>query len=250
MRKAIRIILGVLTLLAIPAILSLIVSILRWDGFFLIKKVNVSEISPGNLPKWLQPLWLEEVQKLQKKWKGQDLVIIDFAEVEKDLRSNPWIEDVRVAREWPNGLSIQLSFKDLVAYGRDKKGRLIPLLEDGTKLPLEEFQSKHNLPMLTSELSLGDPQKIKMALQLLADFPNDGSLTRDRISEIGYDPKEGFWTIILPFGTRIKWGEGEFAHKISRVRQVVDYLETRRIDVRVIDANLSKKVVVRLRKTP
>ncbi len=255
-----RLLLGFIALLAIPATLSLIVSILRWDGFFLIQKVTVSEFNPGNVPKWLQPLWLEEIQNSQKKWKGKDLVVLDFREVEKDLRSRPWVEDVRVSREWPNGLSIQMSFKDLVAYARDKKGRLIPLLGDGTRLPVEEFQAKQNLPMLTIELSLGDPQKIRTALKLFSEFPTEGSLTRDRVSEIGYDPKEGFWTIILPFGTRIKWGEdavaaaggaaNEFAKKISRVRQVVDYLESRRIEARVIDANLSKKVVVRLRKTP
>lgn len=261
MKKGLRIFWGLLALLAIPASLSLIVSVLRWDGFFLIKKVNVSEINPQSAPsKWLQPLWVEEVQSLQKKFKGQDLVMVDFAEVEREIRGHSWIEDVRVSREWPSTLSIQMSFKDLIAYGRDKKGRLIPFLEDGTRLPLEEFQIKQNLPVLTYDLTQSDPKRIKTALKLFGEFPTEGSLTRDRVSEIGYDPKEGFWTIILPFGTRIKWGEDasamaggpaiEFAKKISRVRQVVDYLESRRIDARVIDANLTKKVVVRLRKTP
>lgn len=261
MKRLLKILFGFVALMAIPATLSLIVSVLRWDGFFLIKQVNVSEIDPQAAPsKWLQPLWLAEVQSLQKQWKGKDLILVDFTQVENEIRSHPWIQDVRVSRDWPSTLSIQMSFKDLVAYGRDKKGRLIPMLEDGTRLPMEEFQVKQNLPVLTYDLTRGDNEKIKTALKLFLEFPTEGSLNRDRVSEIGYDPKEGFWTILLPFGTRIKWGEdqvaasggpaSEFANKISRVRQVVDYLESRRIDARVIDANLTKKVVVRLRKTP
>lgn len=268
--KILKFFLGLFALLAIPASLSLIVSLLRWDGFFLIQNVSVSQIGQTSIPKWLQPMWIDEIQVQQKKWKGRDLVVLDFSEVEKDLRTHPWVKDVHVSRDWPHGISIQLSYKDLVAYARDRKGRLIPLLEDGSRLlkptadnvaaAPEEFQIKQDLPVLTIELSQGDQQKIRTALRLFAEFPSEGSLTRDRVSEIGYDPKEGFWTIILPFGTRIKWGEDltaasaegapEFARKISRVRQVVDYLESRRIEARVIDANLSKKVVVRLRKTP
>lgn len=231
------------------AILALIVAVLKWDGFFNVQSILVSYINPGDVPKWLQPLLVEEVQDLQK-WKGKDLASLDLQAVQADIRLQPWVKEVRLSRSWPKQLEVQIGYKELVAYARTKKGKLVPLLDDGSRLPAEEFQEKYNLPLLTIELSQGEPARIKTALQLLSVFPKDGSLHRDRISEIGYDPKEGFWTVILPWGTRIKWGENEFERKISRVRQVVDYLESRRIEARVIDANLSKKVVVRLRKTP
>ena len=38
--------------------------------------------------------------------------------------------------------------------------------------------------------------------------------------------------------------------KAQRVSQVLEYMETRQLEARVIDANLSKKVLVRLRKDP
>jgi cell division protein FtsQ len=38
--------------------------------------------------------------------------------------------------------------------------------------------------------------------------------------------------------------------KAARVAQVIEYMETRQLEARVIDANLSKKVLVRLRKDP
>jgi cell division protein FtsQ len=55
---------------------------------------------------------------------------------------------------------------------------------------------------------------------------------------------------LIKTGVRVKMGEDQMALKAARVSQVVDYLETRQFDARVIDANLSKKVLVRLRKDP
>lgn len=241
---------------AVLGILTVIIAILRWDGFFNIQTVNISYLNSGDVPKWLQPLWIEEVQKLQK-WKDKDLATLELSAVEKEIREEAWVKEVRLARSWPKQLEIQIAFKDLVAYGRTGKGKLIPLLEDGNRLPPTEFEEKFNLPLLTADLTQAEEAKLQGALHFLQIFPNDGSLNRDRISEVGYDSKDGYWTVILPWGTRIKWGEESkvgdstsFERKISRVRQVVDYLESRRIEARVIDANLSKKVVVRLRKTP
>jgi cell division protein FtsQ len=49
---------------------------------------------------------------------------------------------------------------------------------------------------------------------------------------------------------KIKLGEDQFAVKSARVSQVMDYLEKRDLKARVIDANLSKKVLVRLQQSP
>ncbi len=55
---------------------------------------------------------------------------------------------------------------------------------------------------------------------------------------------------MIKTGIQVKMGEDQVSLKSARVAQVVDYLETRQFDARVIDANLSKKVLVRLRKDP
>ncbi len=53
---------------------------------------------------------------------------------------------------------------------------------------------------------------------------------------------------LIRTGVRVKIGEDQVALKAARVSQVVDYLDAKQFDARVIDANLSKKVLVRLRK--
>ena len=51
-------------------------------------------------------------------------------------------------------------------------------------------------------------------------------------------------------GLRVKVGEDRVRTKSFRISQVLDYLDSRKFQARVIDANLSQKVLVRLRKEP
>lgn len=244
-----RFVVRALAILGIPLTLALIGFALHKDGFFKIQTVVVSEPNDQDIPEWLRPLWIAEVERLQGL-KGQDLMTLKFRDIESEIRQHPWVKEINLSRRWPRTLSVRLGYKHVVAYGRDKKGILFPVLEDSTALPRTPFQAKQDLPLLSVELSGEKPELLQAALAFFKEFPSEGTLTASRISEIGYDSKEGFWTLILPFGTRIKWGESDFQRKISRVQQVIDYLESRQIEARVIDANLAKKVVVRLRKTP
>ena len=51
-------------------------------------------------------------------------------------------------------------------------------------------------------------------------------------------------------GMRVNLGDDEVLKKSLRVSQVLNYVDEHQLDARVIDANLSKKVLVRLRKGP
>jgi cell division protein FtsQ len=90
----------------------------------------------------------------------------------------------------------------------------------------------------------------KKAIRLMSEVPADGKFSKRNISELRYDPKEGFWATLIQSGIRVKIGEENIPLKSARVAQVIEYMETRQLEARVIDANLSKKVLVRLRKDP
>lgn len=85
---------------------------------------------------------------------------------------------------------------------------------------------------------------------MIDEIPTEGKFSQKRISEIRHDSKDGFWMTMMKTGLRVKMGEDNFALKASRVGQVIEYMENRQLEARVIDANLSKKVLVRLRKDP
>lgn len=232
---------------SVPFVLLSLFVFLRADGFFAVDKVHLATAS--HQPVWLETFWSELRAELQE-YQGADIFSLNLVELRKQVMQKIWVADVRVRRSWPNDLYFEIVHKDLSAYGRDQKGGLVPLLQDGTPIAPSALPEKMDLPVLSSSLSQDSRERIVTAIRLYRLFPIEKGLTRDRVSEIGYDAKEGYWTLILPLGTRIKWGESDFENKIARVRQVIDYLESRAIQARVIDANLAKKVVVRLRKTP
>ena len=67
---------------------------------------------------------------------------------------------------------------------------------------------------------------------------------------MSYKEKEGFWLTLIRSGVEVRIGEELVPLKSARVSQVLDYLKSHQFEARVIDADLSQKVLVRLRKDP
>jgi cell division protein FtsQ len=140
--------------------------------------------------------------------------------------------------------------KDIGLLFVSRKGELYPLVTDGTFLPPILSQQAPDVALLEGEGFFKSVEMRKKALQLISEVPHDGRFSKKNISQIGYDPKEGFWVTLLQSGLRVKLGEEQFATKAARISQVIEYMDARQLEARVIDANLSKKVLVRLRKDP
>ncbi|MBX3016752.1 MAG: FtsQ-type POTRA domain-containing protein [Bdellovibrionaceae bacterium] len=223
--------------------------ILQREGFFKIESVEISLNEGVMMPAWLQSEW-QSMRKDALKMKGRDLWSLDMDEVVREIKARPWVREVSLSRSWPDALVLSIDPKELKALARAKKGALVPVLEDGTTLSAEQMTNFVSLPIFSGEITNEDPARIKEALRLLSLFPGQGVLSIDRVSEVGFHEKEGYWILVMPFATKVRWGFGDFEKKISRVKQVMEYLDSRQIGARVIDADLSKKVVVRLRKTP
>ena len=90
----------------------------------------------------------------------------------------------------------------------------------------------------------------KKAISAVQEIPVEGKFSRKNISALHFDQKTGFWATLIESGMKVKMGEDRIALKSARVSQVLEYMESRGLEARVIDANLSKKVLVRLRKDP
>lgn len=238
--------------LGVLAVAGLVVAtpfVLQREGFFRIESVEVGLKEGVLMPAWLQSEW-KAMRADALALKGRDLWSLDMDAVVAEIKRRPWVREVSLSRSWPDALVLSIDPKELKALARAKKGALVPVLEDGTTLPADKMTNFVSLPIFSGEIGVDDPARIKEALALLSLFPGQGVLSIDRVSEIGFHEKEGYWILVMPFATKVRWGFGDFEKKISRVKQVMEYLDSRQIGARVIDADLSKKVVVRLRKTP
>lgn len=189
---------------------------------------------------------LRELQSVKGEWiwKIEPEVMLE------QIKKNSWVDQISIHRQWPNKILVNLRLKIFRAVAINKKGEIFPIASDGDLLPkipggedLKKVVFRGNEVLQKKEVRL-------KALEVLSSLPDRGDLQEDQVSVVEFDSKYGFSLFLKNRDVQIKLGEERWKVKTARAQQVLDYLISRQLDARVIDANLSKKVLVRLRKDP
>lgn len=234
----------------IPAVLAGTLFYLNKTGFFNIQKIEVVLENPtSGQEQFLKP-HVDELEASLAKYKGVSLWNIKLKEISKEAKGCEWIERTMISRSWPATLSLKIKPYEVKLLYMGKAGKLLPIIKDGTFLNPVEAKQAPDVAILQGDSFANKNELRKKAVDVIEQIPAEGSFSRKTISEIRYDGKEGFWMTMIKTGVQVKIGDDQVALKANRVSKVVDYLENRQFDARVIDANLSKKVLVRLRKDP
>ncbi len=237
----------------VPAAIFASVYTLDQRGFFSIDEIELKVLTQSEQLNFSKP-YMDKLNHELSVYKGQSLWRLSLSGISDKLKAKSWIKDFRISRSWPQSLVVEIESKTLSLLYVDQKrlaeGFVRPVTSDGALLPEVDTTQAPPLAMLKGEVFVKDHAKRKIAIELLKSLPEDGKLSHKIISEIGYDTKEGYWVEVAKTNIKIKLGDDQFAVKSARVSQVLDYLEKRDLKARVIDANLSKKVLVRLQQTP
>lgn len=223
---------------------------LNKTGFFNIEKIEVLLENPvPGQEQFLKPN-VNNLEEAFAKYKGLSLWNIKLKNISQEVAQFNWIESVRITRSWPATLAIKIKPYEVKLLLMSKNGKLTPIIKDGALLNPVDAKEAPDVALLDGENFLKKTELRKKAVDVIEQIPAEGSFSKKTISEIRFESKEGFWLTMIKTGTRVKMGEDQVALKSARLSQVVDYLENHQFDARVIDANLSKKVLVRLRKDP
>ncbi|MFM6929637.1 MAG: cell division protein FtsQ/DivIB [Bdellovibrio sp.] len=234
----------------IPAVLAGTLFYLNENGFFNIQKIEVVLENPiSGQEQFLKPN-VDELEAALAKYKGTSLWSIKLKAISKEAKDCDWIERAMISRSWPATLSLKIVPYEVKLLYMAKAGKLMPIIKDGSFLAPVEAKQAPDVAILQGDSFANKNELRKKAVDVIEQIPAEGSFSRKTISEIRYDGKEGFWMTMIKTGVQVKIGDDQVALKANRVSKVVDYLENRQFDARVIDANLSKKVLVRLRKDP
>lgn len=237
----------------VPAAIFASVYTLDHRGFFAIDEIELIVMTKSDQLNFSRP-YMDKLNLELSAYKGQSLWRLSLSQVSDKLKAKSWIKDFRISRSWPQSLVVEIEPKTLSLLYVDQKrlaeGFVRPVTSDGVLLPEVDTTQAPPLAMLKGEIFVKDLAKRKIAIELLKSLPEEGKLSHKIISEIGFDSKEGYWVEVAKSNIKIKLGDDQFAVKSARVSQVLDYLEKRDLKARVIDANLSKKVLVRLQQTP
>lgn len=223
------------------------------QGFFDIQEVSIS-IKTVESQKSYVKAYIEDLDEKLNKNRGTSLLRVSIGSISDQLKVQRWIKEYRISREWPSKLVITIEPQRVALLLANNKslseGIVTPVSETGELLPKLDTRYVPAAPILRGDIFKKDLEKRKKAIELSRSLPSKGKLNTDLLSEIGYDQKDGYWIQTINSDMKIKFGEDQFVKKSARVSQVLEYLEKKDLNARVIDANLSKKVLVRLRQNP
>lgn len=216
-----------------------------WGRLAPVRVTLANDSDQAQLFERIQASLATPLSRLQGEWLWKVSLPQVLELVEKDRR----VKEVRIKREFPNRLEVIVTPHRPVAAWVDKSGRFFPLAADGSLLPALTLKDSLDLPLLRGNNFREQIELREKALALLQEWPANGIVGRDRVSEMSYSNKWGF-ALLISGGAEVRVGEGEYGPKASRVERVLTYLQEQQLRGRVIDARFAKKVVVRLRNAP
>lgn len=179
-------------------------------------------------------------------YKQKSIWKLNLTEIENALKEQAWIQDVVISRQLPGTLKVFVTPKNIIANLVRSPTKIIPVAEDSQLLPITNHHKAPDVPLLMGREFLRNQSLRESALQLLKELPVEGSLSAQTVSEI-LPRKNEFEIRVRGTSAYVLMNTENVPVKAARASKVIDYLNERDMDGRVIDTNFSKKVLVKLR---
>ncbi len=189
--------------------------------------------------------------------RGTNLFTIDIANLQKQIMTHHWVKEVRITRQLPDTLVIKITEHQPFAlinlgdkYYVNEKGILFAKVgkKDDLDYPVVSGFSKQDF----RKGSHGYIEKTKCLQKVVSLIPmavGHGGISSDYISEVRFDPKEGYGMVLEPEGMVVKLGKGNFAKKMARFKLIYDELGRQVSDVTMIDLGNPERAIIKgLRK--
>jgi cell division protein FtsQ len=223
---------------------------LNQNGYFNLTEIpfEFSEVSALEHSNYFA-MRVVEAQQLLEPFRGQPIWKLDMQDISAHLKKLAWVEEFQVTRRWPTQLLVSVKPKPIRFLLQAKSG-FHPVVGDGDVLPAVDGKTIPDVALLQLRKNQSEKKLLKSAVNLIKEIPREGRFSQKTIAEIHYEEKDGFWIRMMKENVRVRMGEEQFAVKSARVSQVLEYVDSRQLQTRVIDADLSKKVLVKLRKGP
>lgn len=219
--------------------------VLDRQGFFNIKEIRLEEPENFSSQAYYKNL-LGDLQEQLDSFYGKSMWSVNLGKVKKVLHDQNWVKTFQITKSWPNKLEISITPQD-IPFVLVQGEKFYPVNENAQMLkPVNSNLSPDGIVLVGSDFIKNEELR-KKAIQVVNDIPGEGNFTRKNVAELGYREKDGFWLTLVESGLRVQLGVDDIEKKSNRIGQVVEYLQSNKFKARVIDANLSKKVLVKLR---
>lgn len=183
-------------------------------------------------------------------FEGLNVWQIPMSLISERISQNSWIEGFEISRRLPDDLRIEIRVKEPVVVFLSSKMRAAPIAYDGTILPDAPMNLVPDLPIVRDVRFIKDLATRGRLARVMSAIPASGLLSRATISEVRLDKEKQLWFSIEGSQSLVRLGEEQIPIRVARVTQVLDYLQRNQFKGRQIDADFSKKVLVKLRINP
>ncbi len=215
---------------------------LRGAGTFRIRNIEVT----GN-----DLLSAQEIMKLAEVGKEKKIWDVDLGLSRSRILGNQFIEDVRIERDFPAGLTIRIQEKAPVAV-LNADGRLFSIDRNGLILPSKPGRL-YDLPVLSGiagrQIKVGSilrNDQLDLSLDFLEKTMEEAPVLYTNISEIVLGRSEGLVLYTSERGVLVRVGKDQFKYKIRCLEAALQDLAEKKefSQVRYIDLRFSGLVVV------
>jgi cell division septal protein FtsQ len=224
-------------------------------------KYNVAEIQIMGINK-IAP---DEIRKKADVCLGKNIFSLNLERIEKKLRDDLRIKDVRVERKLPDCISIEVQEKTPVLWISLPTG--FPNQEDfgfyGLSIaqeiiPLEKGDLSHDLPLVSGieEDTLGGRSvvplkpyrkwsnfKIQKALEFYTMLLEIDPKSLELLAEINVADAPNLILYLLPYGNKVLLGSGDFERKWKRVKTILA-AESKIEELTCLDLRFDDQVVL------
>ncbi len=189
-----------------------------------------------------------EIVKRSGLRKGESTIFFFESKVRRNLLKNPWIKDVRVVKDYPSGVKIEI--EEFVPYAlmTTEQGELYYLSETGQRLGKGTMDEGLDYPLILIGDSMVNEALMSEALTLLQLSLVSHVLGWDQVSQLYLDSIYGI-TFYTTDRRRIEFSSGDIKEKWQRVEKIIkhaesmnlreSYIDISQLDMGVVDFNIA-----------
>lgn len=177
-----------------------------------------------------QRLSAARIEELGGLEKGKNLFSLDVEQAERKILENPWVGSVRITRELPSTLKVEITERDAVAVAAIGD-RLYLVTSEGEPFKQVEQGDPTDLPVITGigpeELARDRGralERLKAALSLIKQYEKQPSSRVNPVEEVHLSPSGDFVLTVGKDGITLELGREPFARKLAMAEEVLSNL--------------------------
>jgi cell division protein FtsQ len=155
-------------------------------------------------------------------------------EISQKIIANPWVKDVRIERNFPHQLIIEITERVPVALASQEGLFLVD--REGDLFKKVERQDNIDMPVITG-LSFSEPntQRVKEILDFLETAEHMGVFPTRTVSEVHVDGDYGITLYMLTENIPIQMDLKNYSGKLALLRSLKEDLAKRKIEPQGIE---------------